>query len=175
MATVHVRESGAAYDGQAAGAYLGQQGIPYEFWEADRLGSDLRAPNTPSPDDRKKILDLYAPEISRLKAEKGYVAEDIVSVSAATPNLEPLLNQFRKEHHHTDDEVRYVVDGSGVFTIRKGRLIFDVTVSAGDLLVVPAYTRHAFDLTPARQITCIRVFKDTTGWAAVYEEIPPAG
>jgi 1,2-dihydroxy-3-keto-5-methylthiopentene dioxygenase len=63
------------------------------------------------------------------------------------------------------------VDGSGTFTIRKNDLIFDVTVAAGDLMVVPAYTRHWFDLTSERKIKCIRIFKDPTGWVAVYD--PP--
>ncbi|MGX1451877.1 cupin superfamily acireductone dioxygenase involved in methionine salvage, partial [Cytobacillus horneckiae] len=30
------------------------------------------------------------------------------------PNLDELLKNFQREHHHTDDEVRFIVSGHGV-------------------------------------------------------------
>ena len=80
-----------------------------------------------------------------------------------------LLDKFNREHHHTEDEVRFVVDGHGIFTIcgRSGRY-FDVGVGPGDLIAVPAWTRHWFTLAEDRRIKCIRLFQDPAGWAAIY-------
>ena len=171
MATISIRHSGEMlYEQKEVWTYLKEQGVIYEFWGTERLNGHLKESYTLSPEERQAILDLYGPEISDLKSRQGYITQDIVVLSKLALNLDTILEKFRREHHHTDDEVRFVVDGSGIFTIRKGALIFDVTVMAGDLLVVPAYTRHWFDLTPERRIKCIRIFKDPAGWVAIYDE-----
>ncbi len=171
MATVQIRGSKESFSGnEEVAAYLGQQEILFESWGVDRLNGHLRESYALSPEEKQQILDLYDVEITDLKSRQGYLTQDVIVVSEATPNLDAILEKFKKEHHHTDDEVRFVVDGSGVFTIRKGNLILDVIVKAGDLLMVPAYTRHWFDLTEERKIKCIRIFKDPAGWVAVYDE-----
>lgn len=91
-------------------------------------------------------------------------------MSDKTPNLEALLEKFKKEHHHVDDEVRFVVDGSGVFPLKLDGEVVEVWVEAGDLIVVPAGTRHWFELDENRKIKCIRVFKTPAGWEAIYDE-----
>ncbi len=164
----HTREVLAGKD--SVSAYLKGQGILYEFWSVERISDTLKESYTLSPEGQQKIIDLYASEISDLKSKQGYVTQDIVVLSEATPNLGEILGKFSREHHHTDDEVRFVVDGSGVFTIRKGDHIFNVVVAAGDLIAVPAYTRHWFNLAPQRKIKCIRIFKDPAGWVAIYDE-----
>ncbi|HTN42824.1 MAG TPA: cupin domain-containing protein [Nitrospiria bacterium] len=171
MATITIRSNGRVLDEKSAVSdYLKGQGMIYEFWGVGRLNGRLKDSYTLKPEEQQSLLNLYGTEISGLKSRQGYITEDVVVLSGATPNLDAILEKFRREHHHTDDEVRFVVDGSGVFTIRKKDLIFDVTVVAGDLMVVPAYTRHWFDLTPERKIKCIRIFKDSSGWVAIYEE-----
>ena len=119
---------------------------------------------------QKAIIQAYEKELKELKEKKGYVTEDIVVLSEKTPNLEELLEKFKKEHHHIDDEVRFVVDGSGVFPIKINGEIVDVYVEEGDLIVVPAGARHWFELDENRKIKCIRVFKTPEGWEAIYEE-----
>ncbi len=171
MATITIRRSEKVLrEKEAVSTYLKEQGVIYAFWGVERLNGYLKESYALSPQEQQMILDLYALEISDLKTRQGYVTQDIVVLSSKTPNLDAILEKFRREHHHTDDEVRFVVDGSGIFTIRKNDLIFDVTVQAGDLLAVAAYTRHWFDLTPERKIKCIRIFKDPAGWVAIYDE-----
>lgn len=171
MATVTIRRSGQIlHEPELVSAYLKGQGVIYESWGVGRLGGHLKSSYALTSDEQKAIIDLYAKEIGDLKSRQGYVTQDIVVLSDATPNLDGILDKFSREHHHTDDEVRFVVDGSGIFTLRKRDLIFDVAVTAGDLIVVPAYTRHWFELTPERKIKCIRIFKDPAGWAAIYNE-----
>jgi len=174
MATITIHRSKKVLQEKAeVSAYLKEHGLVYEYWGVERLDGHLKESYILSPQEQQMMLDLYLPEISDLKTRHGYLTQDIVVLSRETPNLDAMLGKFRREHHHADDEVRFVVDGSGVFTIRRNDLIFDVTIKAGDLIVVPAYTRHWFDLTLELKIKCIRIFKDPAGWVAIYDE--PAG
>jgi 1,2-dihydroxy-3-keto-5-methylthiopentene dioxygenase len=138
---------------------LTKYGIPYERWGVKSLTSQ-------NPD---VVVSTYAAEINQLKTERGYVTEDIVALDPSTPNLETLLAKFSVEHHHTDDEVRFTVAGEGVFEINvtaDERVKF--TAQPGDLIVVPAWRRHLFYLTDQKTIRCIRLFKDNSGWEALY-------
>ena len=42
------------------------------------------------------------------------------------------------------------------------------TAEPGDLIVIPADQRHLFYLTAKKSIRCIRLFKNTDGWEAIY-------
>jgi len=172
MATVTIHQTQERIEKEAAGDYLNAQGLIYQSWETDRLTGRLKTGYDLTPAEQKELLGLYAREISDLKTAQGYVTEDVIVLAPDTPNLDAILAKFRPEHHHTDDEVRFVVDGGGIFTIRKPDVTFDVTVGPGDLFVVPAYTRHWFNLTDAARIKCIRIFRDPAGWVAIYQEAP---
>src|SRR5262245_42427490 len=60
----------------------------------------------------------FEPALKDLCAASGYVARDEVGLSKDTPNLQGLLDKFKDEHLHTEDEVRFVLSGGGVFDIR---------------------------------------------------------
>jgi 1,2-dihydroxy-3-keto-5-methylthiopentene dioxygenase len=109
--------------------------------------------------------------IDRLKAARGYVSQDIVELSPATPDLSQICAKFSAEHLHTDDEVRYVLDGEGIFDIRSADdRWMRVTVQKGDLIVVPADRYHRFSLTDLQHIRCVRLFQDATGWVPHYRQ-----
>ncbi len=113
--------------------------------------------------------DAYQPALDELKAARGYVEQDIVELSPQTPELEALCEKFVGEHLHTDDEVRYVLQGEGIFDLRsKDDHWMRVTVEAGDLIVVPAHLHHRFLLTSRQEIRCVRLFKDRSGWVPHY-------
>ncbi len=111
----------------------------------------------------------YQPAVAALKAERGYVAEDVVALSPETPNLDAICDKFKDEHLHQEDEVRFVLDGAGVFEIRaRDERWMQITVERGDLIVVPEGRYHRFFLTAARSIRCVRLFKDPSGWVPHY-------
>ena len=114
-------------------------------------------------------LDDYQGALERLKAERGYVTQDIVELRPDTPNLAAVCDKFKDEHLHRDDEVRFVLSGAGIFDIRAadGRWM-RVEVEASDLIVVPADLYHRFFLTERRHIRCVRLFKDAAGWVPEY-------
>lgn len=142
-------------------AYLEPFGIFYERWDvAGRIGENASA---------EAILEAYAPEIERLKAEGGYVTADVIDVKADLPNLDALLNKFNKEHTHSEDEVRFIVEGRGIFHIHPPDApVFALEIEAGDLINVPAGTQHWFDLCQEKRIRAIRLFQDTSGWTPHY-------
>ncbi|MEZ4450831.1 MAG: cupin domain-containing protein [Nannocystaceae bacterium] len=113
--------------------------------------------------------DDFQPALDRLKAARGYVAQDIIDLTPETPNLEALCAKFAPEHLHTDDEVRFILRGEGIFDVRSADdRWMRIEVFAGDLLVVPAHCHHRFFLTDRRQIRAVRLFKDSSGWTPVY-------
>jgi 1,2-dihydroxy-3-keto-5-methylthiopentene dioxygenase len=66
-----------------------------------------------------------------------------------------------------------VVHGHGVFHINpENGPVFAVEMESGDLINVPAGTRHWFNLCADKTIITIRLFQDTTGWAPYYAENP---
>ncbi|MEZ4380591.1 MAG: cupin domain-containing protein [Nannocystaceae bacterium] len=113
----------------------------------------------------------YQPTMDRLKGERGYVTQDIIELRPDTPNLDGLCDKFKDEHLHTDDEVRFVLEGAGIFDLRsEGDRWIRAEVERGDLLVVPAGLYHRFFLTDRKQIRCVRLFKDSSGWTPIYRE-----
>ena len=126
-----------------------------------------------APDDLREfgVLHWRLPdggegEIGRIKRDRGYVDQDEVSLSTETPNLDAVCAKFDKEHYHTLDEVRFVVDGEGIFDVRDtaDRWV-RIEVDAGDLIIIPARTYHRFYLTAAKNIRCTRLFLNHDGWA----------
>lgn len=150
-------------------SFLEDEGLIYRNWDVSKLRGGLRDNYALTETEKAEILAAFKEEVESLKAEGGYVVADVVVLSEKTPDLEALLGKFSREHHHSEDEVRFVVDGHGIFTIcgRSGQY-FDVMVGPGDLITVPAGTRHWFTLVDDRRIKCIRLFQDPSGWAAIY-------
>lgn len=145
--------------------FLSQFDIEFEQWE---VGGRIDESST-----NEEILEAYKPEIERLKAAHGFVTADVINVSPETPGLDEMLQKFDKEHLHTEDEVRFTVEGSGVFHINPQTApVFSVTVESGDLISVPKGTHHWFNLCTTKRIRCIRLFEDMDGWAPHYMEQP---
>ena len=119
--------------------------------------------------------DAFQPGLDELKAERGYVEQDIIELQPDTPNLDALCAKFVDEHLHTDDEVRFVLEGEGIFDLRsEDDRWMRVTVEPGDLLVVPANLHHRFLLTDRKLIRCVRLFKDSSGWVPHYRHASEA-
>jgi 1,2-dihydroxy-3-keto-5-methylthiopentene dioxygenase len=171
MATIKLHPDNRLIDApsEVVGLLAGE-GLVYRNWDVSKLPEELRGNYALTDAEKAEILAAFREEAESLKAEGGYVAADVVVLSEKTPDLETLLGKFSREHHHSEDEVRFVVDGHGIFTIRGrcGRYI-ELTVGPGDLIAVPAGTRHRFTLTEDRRIKCIRLFQDPAGWAAIYD------
>jgi 1,2-dihydroxy-3-keto-5-methylthiopentene dioxygenase len=116
--------------------------------------------------------DDFQPRLDALARDRGYVEQDVIELQPTTPNLDGICAKFADEHLHTDDEVRLIVGGEGIFDIRSvdDRWI-RLVVEEGDLVVVPAHLHHRFFLTDRRSIRCVRLFKDASGWVPHYRAL----
>jgi 1,2-dihydroxy-3-keto-5-methylthiopentene dioxygenase len=150
-------------DKSEAGRYLAGINIDYEVWEPSHpVGPD--APN-------EEILSAYSAEIDKLKARGGYVIADVLNVTPHTPGLDAMLARFNREHWHDEDEVRFIIQGRGIFHVHpKNAPVVAIEVGAGDLIRVPRGTWHWFDLCGDRQIRAIRLFQDKAGWTPQYTD-----
>lgn len=118
-----------------------------------------------------EVLAAYQDKIDELKTRGGYVTADVIDVFPDTPNLDAMLNKFSSEHWHDEDEVRFIVEGRGLFHIHpKNAPVFAIEVVPGDLIRVPRGTHHWFDLCADRRIRAIRLFQDPSGWTPHYTE-----
>lgn len=166
MAVVTVPETGRRLeDAKEISEFLAPHGLWYERWDVEgRIGAEAT---------NEEILAAYAPEIERLKAQGGYVTADVINVTPEVPGLDAMLAKFSKEHTHSEDEVRFIVAGRGVFHIHPDEgPIFAIQTDQGDLINVPAGVRHWFDLCDERRIRAIRLFLDPAGWTPEYVDDP---
>lgn len=109
--------------------------------------------------------------IETIKREHHYVDQDVVELSRELPNLDAICAKFDQEHYHTEDEVRFVLDGEGIFDVRDGAdQWIRIEVTKGDILLIPANTYHRFALTDRKHIRCMRLFANHDGWAPLYRE-----
>ena len=162
MATVRFPdENRSVTEPEQVRSYLRSIDIDYDRWKP----SQFVAPDATT----EEILAAYSDEIERLKAQGGYVTADVIDVSPETPGLEAMLDRFRSEHWHDEDEVRFIVEGRGLFHIRPRQgSVVAIEVEAGDWIRVPRGTWHWFDLCADRRIRAIRLFQDPAGWTPHY-------
>ena len=150
-------------DPQEIRSHLDGLGITYERWEP----AHTLPPGAPP----EEVLAAYAREINALEARGGYVTADVIDLDPDMPNLEEMLAKFEREHWHDEDEVRFILEGSGLFHIRpRAGPVVSVETVAGDLVCVPRGTWHWFHLCPERRIRAIRLFQDPAGWSPHYTD-----
>lgn len=168
MATIRVRNTGERIEGEeAVRAFLNDNGVYYDHWNVNKLPGALQNKFNLTDDDKAAILEALNDEIQALSSSRGYVKWDVIALSEATPSLEEMLKKFEQVHTHTEDEVRAITAGSGIFII-KGREAgyFDVVLQAGDVISVPEGNPHFFTLTDERKVVAVRLFIDPSGWVA---------
>jgi 1,2-dihydroxy-3-keto-5-methylthiopentene dioxygenase len=154
---------------------LQQAGIPHGKWDTALFSGIDYDTLLSNPNLQEAVLKTVAQPLATLKSSFRYLTEDIIGLTPQTPNLGGILKQFRAEHHHTDDEVRVILHGEGIFGIipsaGKGEP-FEVSLTQCDWIVIPENTRHYFYLTEENTVIALRVFKDNPQWEAIYEPLP---
>jgi 1,2-dihydroxy-3-keto-5-methylthiopentene dioxygenase len=145
---------------------LAKIGVRYEQWSAHQPIAPGSAP--------EEVIAAYRKDIDRLIAEEGYQAVDVVSLTSDHPDKATLRRKFQSEHTHGEDEVRFFVAGSGLFSLHVGDRIYEILCTQGDLLSVPARTKHWFDMGPNPHFVAIRLFDNPSGWVAEFTGWPIA-
>ncbi|MFL6591169.1 MAG: 1,2-dihydroxy-3-keto-5-methylthiopentene dioxygenase [Luteimonas sp.] len=135
---------------------LGAIGVTFEQWQAAQ-------PIEPgaAPDD---VMAAYRSDIDRLVAERGFRSVDVVSIAPDHPDRDAMRGKFLDEHFHKEDEVRFFVAGSGLFTLHVDGRVYEIRCEQGDLIAVPDSTPHWFDMGPEPSFVAIRFFTEPDGW-----------
>ncbi len=137
---------------------LASVGVGFERWQA-------AAPIQPGA-PAEQVIAAYRADIDRLIASDGYQSVDVISLAPDHPDRAMLREKFLNEHTHAEDEVRFFVAGSGLFDLHIQDQVYELLCMAGDLIRVPAGTRHWFDMGPEPSFVAIRLFNNPAGWVA---------
>ncbi|MBP3963396.1 MULTISPECIES: 1,2-dihydroxy-3-keto-5-methylthiopentene dioxygenase [Paenibacillus] len=175
MAEIRIRSTDERISGEEnVRAFLEKQEVLYEHWDASKLPTELHNKFVLNDEEKQTILSTYDDEIRDLAARRGYKIWDVISLSDATPNIEELLKKFEQIHIHTEDEIRGIVSGRGIFIIKGDEETgyFDVELEAGDVISVPENKAHFFTLMDNREIIAVRLFIEKDGWVAHNIEDP---
>lgn len=142
--------------------FMNDRGIIFEQWTTNAILSD--------DDDQETILSAYDHELGPYMKKFGYVSADVINVHKNTPNIEAIRAKFLSEHTHSEDEVRFFVDGQGMFYfhLTEKNEVFSLLCQKGDFISVPKGCPHWFDLAPTYYVKAIRVFQTPEGWVANY-------
>src|SRR3989338_3094965 len=143
--------------------FLNKRGVFFDQWAA-AVFSD-----TATPDE---ILAAYAKDLHPFMEASGYQTADVLTINHLTENYEAIRAKFLAEHTHSEDEIRFFVDGQGLFWFHlENGEIFNVLCQKGDLIYVPAGTKHWFDAGERGPfVKAIRIFIDMSGWVPVYTQ-----
>ncbi|MEX2461348.1 MAG: acireductone dioxygenase [Paenibacillaceae bacterium] len=175
MAQIRIRNTNERIgDEQKVRQFLEGQEVLYEHWDTRKLPAQLQEKFVLSDADKTEVLATFDADIKELSARRGYKTWDLITLSDATPNLDELLIKFEAIHTHTEDEIRAITAGKGIFIIKGAGDMgyFDVELSAGDVISVPENTAHFFTLMDNRAIVAVRLFIEPNGWIAEPYEDP---
>ncbi|MCK9530351.1 MAG: cupin [Gammaproteobacteria bacterium] len=141
-------------------ARLKTLGVRFERWETNQpLSADA---------GQEEVLAAYAKQVGKLNEEYGFQSVDVVSLRPDHPKKDELRAKFLEEHIHKDFEVRFFVDGSGLFYLNVGDTVYGLLCEQGDLVSVPAGTLHWYDMGAQADFKCIRLFVVPDGWVAEF-------
>jgi 1,2-dihydroxy-3-keto-5-methylthiopentene dioxygenase len=175
MAQIRIRNTGERLSNEEdVKAFLDKMNVLYEHWDMNKLPERLREKFDLSDEEKAEILATFDSDIKDLASRRGYQIWDIITLSEATPNIEELLKKFENVHTHTEDEIRAITAGKGIFIIKGGEDVgyFDVELEAGDVISVPENTNHFFTLMENRKIVAVRLFIEKDGWIAYNVDDP---
>jgi 1,2-dihydroxy-3-keto-5-methylthiopentene dioxygenase len=129
----------------------------------------LLAQESLNEEEKEQILQALDGYFEQLKQTAGYHSRDLIVLHPGVPNLDGLMAKFEQIHTHAEDEVRYIIDGEGVFGfVRPDGSQVELTVQKEEYINVPARTEHWFHLTSQRRMKAVRYFSGTQGWVGQY-------
>ncbi|XP_064653144.1 acireductone dioxygenase-like [Lineus longissimus] len=146
--------------------------------EDQRLPHRLDPPQPVSYDGLKKIGVLYwklNPKtfkedgtLDKIRKDRGYTYEDCIECHPEKmENYDAKLKMFFEEHLHTDEEIRFIADGSGYFDVRDAdNRWIRIKCCPGDLIILPAGIYHRFTLDEKDYIKAMRLFIGEPVWKA---------
>lgn len=139
---------------------LSEIGVKFERWSAEcELTPDA---------GQDAIFKAYQKPIDKLKDLYGFQSVDVISLNPDNPDKAAFRQKFLAEHTHDDFEVRFFIEGCGLFYLHVNQKVYAVLCEQGDLISVPANTTHWFDMGENPSFKTIRLFTTPEGWVAKF-------
>jgi 1,2-dihydroxy-3-keto-5-methylthiopentene dioxygenase len=134
--------------------------VEFEHWNAHRvLAADA---------DQATVLAAYQKSIEKLNQRFSFKSVDVINVHPHHPDKLALRQKFLSEHLHDDFEVRFFIEGKGLFYLHVENEVYAVLCESGDLISVPNNTPHWFDMGENPNFKVIRFFTIAEGWVAEF-------
>lgn len=146
-------------DYQAIRDAMNNIGVHLERWPTRDIADDA---------DSELVMAAYADEIAELNRHYGFQSVDVVSLKPDHPQADEFRGKFLAEHTHSDFEVRFFVDGDGLFYLHVEDRVYAIMCEKGDLISVPENTTHWFDMGARPDFKCIRFFVVADGWVGEF-------
>jgi 1,2-dihydroxy-3-keto-5-methylthiopentene dioxygenase len=165
MAILSFPESGVEWrEPEKIKTFFNERGIFFDQWSCDVAFDDAAT--------QDEILKAYAKDLDPFMSSGGYLTADVISINKLTENYDAIRAKFLAEHTHSEDEIRFFVDGQGLFWFNlENEPVFNLLCQRGDLISVPAGTKHWFDAGANDPfVKAIRIFIDMSGWVPEYTE-----
>lgn len=136
---------------------LMRRGIVFYRWDVT-LRIDSETPN-------RDVLSAYMQRITNLNVGGRYRHIDVARMHDPEFGVaDAARRKFLAEHSHAEDEVRFFAHGRACFYLHIEPRVLAVVCEAGDLLSVPAGTKHWFDMGVRPDFVAIRFFEREDGW-----------
>lgn len=142
--------------------FFNLRGVFFDQWSCDVVFDDRAT--------QEEILAAYEKDLKPFMEQGGYLTADVISINKLTENYDAIRAKFLAEHTHSEDEIRFFVDGQGLFWFNlENEPVFNLLCEKGDLISVPAGTKHWFDAGEQDPfVKAIRIFIDMSGWVPHY-------
>jgi 1,2-dihydroxy-3-keto-5-methylthiopentene dioxygenase len=153
-------------DASLIAAELAPRGVTFQRWEASA--------QLPPGADQAQILTAYASDVALVQEHGSYPTVDAIRLEPSHPDRAALRQKFLAEHTHSEDEVRFFVEGRGLFCLHIGEDVLQLVCEKNDWISVPAGTKHWFDMGPQPEFCALRFFDNPEGWVASFTGDPIA-
>eukprot|EP01025_Chloroclados_australasicus_P028414 TRINITY_DN28171_c0_g1_i2.p1 TRINITY_DN28171_c0_g1~~TRINITY_DN28171_c0_g1_i2.p1 ORF type:complete len:202 (-),score=29.33 TRINITY_DN28171_c0_g1_i2:231-836(-) len=154
-------------------------------WYMDSSDEDQRKPHKQEPNKPASIeairklgviswkldADKYEndQQLEAIRKVRGYSYQDIIEVCPERlPGYEDKIKTFFEEHIHDDEEIRYILAGSGYFDVRDHEdQWIRIECNKGDMIVLPEGIYHRFTLDENNYIKAMRLFVGDPVWTPI--------
>ena len=101
------------------------------------------------------VLEAYAAPVAQLLGLDAGLSVQLVRISHGQPPANAPHGHCLDEHSHSEDERHLFVAGQALLGLHVGDRVYQLLCGRGDLVVIPAGTRHWLDF--GEQANCVMI------------------
>ncbi|KDD73603.1 ARD/ARD' family protein [Helicosporidium sp. ATCC 50920] len=106
------------------------------------------------------------PKLEAIRRVRNFNYQDLIDISKDTlPGYDEKLKTFYQEHMHADEEIRYILAGTGYFDVRdENDRWIRISAVPGTMIVLPEGIYHRFTLDERNYLKALRLFVGDPVW-----------